>query len=329
MTLSVLMGDPSHFSIMGGANPFTRTWWGRRKIVNPVRAIAQWHQLARLLTSMGVQVFVIPPHVNGPGLVYPANAGVLLEDKFILSNLIPSRAGERPLYEHFLKNLGFSIFSIKSRFEGEADFFPVGGRYVMTYGTVIPQKFTPQLGIPPWKRVYGFRSERPAIDELRAFFSKPVDVVDLELLQESHYHGDTVFCSFGERREHLLAYLEGLTPESRDRCRHIFKDFLIPLSSRDAFFYAANSFQVKTAEGLKLIVPEGVSESLLQEIESRGVTPVPIDVSEFLNKGGGAVKCMIGDLRETMTEKFWISEKTAEFRLNHRYRETMPRQGAG
>jgi hypothetical protein len=26
------------------------------------------------------------------------------------------------------------------------------------------------------------------------------------------------------------------------------------------------------------------------------VTPITIDVSEFLKKGGGSVKCMIGDL---------------------------------
>ena len=28
----------------------------------------------------------------------------------------------------------------------------------------------------------------------------------------------------------------------------------------------------------------------------RGVTPISVDVSEFLKKGGGSVKCMIGDL---------------------------------
>ena len=133
---------------------------------------------------------------------------------------------------------------------------------------------------------------------MRAWIPAGAEFIDLELMQESHYHGDTVFCSFGENREHLLAYLEGLTPESRDRCRHFFKDSLIPLSTRDAFFYAANSFQVRTTEGPKLIISEGVSDALLHEIEARGVEPVPIDVSEFLKKGGGAVKCMIGDLGE-------------------------------
>jgi N-dimethylarginine dimethylaminohydrolase len=43
-------------------------------------------------------------------------------------------------------------------------------------------------------------------------------------------------------------------------------------------------------------MPDGVSERLLAEIRERGVTPITADVSEFLKKGGGSVKCMIGDL---------------------------------
>lgn len=296
MTQRILMGDATYFHIAGGANPFTRDWWGRKKLVDHQKAIDQWQHLKDLLVSLGVTVHVIPPDERNPGLVYPANAGVLLGRKFVLSNLITTRAGEKPVYDLFLRSLGIETVSIQSRFEGEADFFPVGKRYLFTYGAVVQQRFVPQVAIPPWRRVYGFRSERKALQEIRPFLLTGTEVVDMELIEESHYHGDTLFCSFGKNREHLLAYLEGLAPESRERCRYLFKDFLIPLSSRDAFFFAANSFQVKTAEGLKLIMPEGLSDDLLKEIERRGVQPLPIDVSEFLKKGGGAVKCMIGDL---------------------------------
>lgn len=295
---TVLMGDPTYFHIAGGANPFTRNWWGRKKRVDREKAIVQWHGLKDLLAGLGVRVLVIPPDPKNPGLVYPANAGFLVPNgkKFVLSNPIPTRAGERPVYEAFLKKLGLIPVSIRSRFEGEADCFPVGDRYLFTYGAVLSQHFVPQFGLPPWRRVYGFRSERAALVEIRLLLGRGIEVVDFELIEESHYHGDTVFCPFGDNREFLIASLEGLAPESRTRCRHLFGEGLIPLSSRDAFYYAANSFQVRTAVGLKLIVPEGVSDKFLREIESRGVTPIPIDVSEFLKKGGGAVKCMIGDL---------------------------------
>ena len=43
-------------------------------------------------------------------------------------------------------------------------------------------------------------------------------------------------------------------------------------------------------------MPGGVSERLQAQVRERGVTPVVVDVSEFLKKGGGSVKCMIGDL---------------------------------
>jgi N-dimethylarginine dimethylaminohydrolase len=43
-------------------------------------------------------------------------------------------------------------------------------------------------------------------------------------------------------------------------------------------------------------MPGGVSERLQAEVRERGVNPVVVDVSEFLKKGGGSVKCMIGDL---------------------------------
>ncbi|MBI2982091.1 MAG: hypothetical protein HYY44_07365 [Deltaproteobacteria bacterium] len=328
MSRAVLMGNPSHFRISGGANPFTRDWWGRKKFVDRSKAAEQWKELAGVLTRFGVRVFVIPPEPSHPGTVYPANAGFLnqLEEKipiqkkrFILSNLLPSRAGEMPIYREFLKGLGFTTVNVKRRFEGEAELFPAGEGHVFTYGGVVKQRFVPQLGIPPWKRVYGFRTERDALRELRPYLGVAA-VHDFELLQESHYHGDTVFCSFGEKREFLIAYLEGLAPESRERCARIFGDRLIPLSTRDAFFYAANSFQVRTAEGLKLIVPEGASHILLKEIEARGVQPFPINVSEFLKKGGGAVKCMIGDLGELIDESNQTTPSIQKFRNDHLFR---------
>ncbi len=313
---AILMGDPTHFHIAGGSNPFTRTWWGRKKHVDQAKAVAQWHGLARRLIELGVAVFVIPPDPLHPGLVYPANYGVRLGTRFLLSNLLPTRAGERPIYAAFLKGMGLPTASIRRRFEGEAEFFPVGSRWIFTYGAVTPQKFVPKLTIPPWTRVYGFRTERASLEELR-LLAPQIEIVDFELIEESHYHGDTVFCSFGPNREHLLMYPDGLAPESRERCRHLFKDRLIELSSWDAFHYAANSFQVETPEGLKLVMPEGVSAELLKNVRGRGVEPVTIDVSEFLKKGGGSVKCMIGDLGILPPPP---SLEANKFREHHRYR---------
>jgi N-dimethylarginine dimethylaminohydrolase len=64
----------------------------------------------------------------------------------------------------------------------------------------------------------------------------------------------------------------------------------------DASRYAANSFTLRQDDASHLVMPGGVSERLRAQVRERGVNPVVVDVSEFLKKGGGSVKCMIGDL---------------------------------
>jgi len=99
------MGDPTHFSVKGGANPHTRTRWGTRRTVDRAVAIAQWHALKARLEELGVRVHVVPPVPEWPGTVYPANAGVMFDvdqelasrdRRFLLANLLPTRAGEQP-----------------------------------------------------------------------------------------------------------------------------------------------------------------------------------------------------------------------------------------
>ena len=303
-TRVVLMGDPTYFSIRAGANPHTRTAWGRRKNVDRTKAIAQWHAFAQLLCRFGVRVLVVPPDPTLTGLVYPANAGFLYpldtvlrsqEKVFYLANLLPSRAGEQPVYKEFLEQCGFCPARVNARFEGEADFFPVGDRYVFTYGRVETQRFRLRLGLPPYKRVYGFRSEIDALAELQHIVTG-TEVIPLELCDEAYYHGDTVLCAFGPERRFLLAYLEALMPSAVQRLREQWKEDVIPLSSADAALYAANSFTLAQNGTYALFMPVGVSVRLQDQIRERGVEPITIDVSEFLRKGGGAVKCMIGDL---------------------------------
>ncbi|NOT53298.1 MAG: hypothetical protein HOP18_01715 [Deltaproteobacteria bacterium] len=329
-TRVVLMGDPTYFSIRAGANPHTRTAWGRRKSVDRHQAIHQWHAFARLLCRFGVRVLVVPPDPTLTGLVYPANAGFLSpldavlpssEKIFYLANLLPSRAGEQAVYQAFLEKCGFHPDVINARFEGEADFFPVGTRYVFTYGRVETQRFRLQWGLPPYQRVYGFRSEIGALMELQQIVT-PSEVVPLELCDEAYYHGDTVLCAFGPERRFLLAYLEALVPQSAHRLRELWKDNVIPLSAADAALYAANSFTLAQNGKSVLFMPGGVSARLRDQVRERGVEPITIDVSEFLRKGGGAVKCMIGDLGSE--DENGLTPEQLAFRHDRDYRVLFP-----
>jgi N-dimethylarginine dimethylaminohydrolase len=300
------MGDPSHFSVKGGANPHTRTRWGTKRHVDRARAIEQWHHLKKTLEDLGVRVHVVPPDPVQPRQVYPANAGFQrdvdtpgpIEKKlFTLANLLPTRAGEKPHYRRILEEAGFPVAEIPEsyRFEGEADFFPAGDYYLLTHGKVEKQRFVPTLAFPPWKRVYGFRTDVRVETALEPMVA-PKKILRVGLTLEAHYHGDTALCAFGPNRRYLLAYRAGIEPSDWETLRKHYGEDLIELTEPDAKRYAANSFTLTTSDASALVMPGGVSNELLDQVEKRDVKPIPIDVSEFLKKGGGSIKCMIGDL---------------------------------
>jgi N-dimethylarginine dimethylaminohydrolase len=305
---SVLMGNPEHFSVQGGANPHTRTRWGTKRSVDREAAIRQWHGLKDVLQDLGLRVLVVPPDPDWPGSVYPANAGFqsdvdadlpLSGKVFRLSNLLPTRAGEKPIYEGLLREAGYRVESIDEqfRFEGEADFFPAGDVYLLTHGRVEQQRFAFRLGLPPWKRIYGFRTDVRVAEVLEPVVA-PKPVLKIALTLEAHYHGDTALCAFGPGRQQLLAYRAAIDPGDWKQLEARFGDALIELGDEDAERYAANSFTYTSGSGADsvLVMPGGISQRLLDQIREREVRPLTVDVSEFLKKGGGSVKCMIGDL---------------------------------
>lgn len=306
MARTVVMGDPACFEIRSGNNPHTRTRWGRKKRVDRVKAAAQWRELKSHLEAHGVRVLVIPPVEGVPGLVFPANAGFRFGKRVYLSNLTPGREAEREHDRRFLQAQGFAPehFPSPHPFEGEADFIPVAdplsasGRrmYLFTYGRRI---HPPRRGVLPFHWVYGFRSDRRALAALQRI-AGAADILPLELIDPAHYHGDTVLCPFGPRGEFLLVFLEGLSRTSREALRGRFGERLVCLSAEDGRRFAANSFQVLVRRGEKIVpvlfMPDGLSQVLYAEVRRRGVIPCPVDVSEFFEKGGGAVKCMLLDL---------------------------------
>jgi N-dimethylarginine dimethylaminohydrolase len=302
---TILMGDPSHFSVQGGANPHTRTRWGTKRHVDREIAIRQWHRLKDTLRDLGIRVIVVPPDPAQPGLVYPANAGCQSHvdrqesraDKiFTLANLLPTRAGEKAHYRRVLESEGFRVSEIDEayRFEGEADFFPAGDVYLLTHGRLERQRFVPALAFPPWKRVYGFRTDVRVESLLAPKIDRPIVKVGLTL--EAHYHGDTALSAFGPERGELLVYERAIENTGLEALKERFSEHLLPIEEQDAARYAANSFCYNTGTESYLVFPEGVSARLLDRVRERGVTPITVDVSEFLKKGGGSVKCMIGDL---------------------------------
>lgn len=309
MAQAVLLGDPSYFRIQAGANPHTRDLFGRRKKVDQEKGIAQWQNLKSLLESHGVKVHVLLPIPDQPGLVFPANAGFRFGNRFYLSNMNPARAGEREHYRRAIEALGLSVADFPSpyQFEGEADFIPVGDPsgdpsrtvFLFTHGRVVSPRVVFQFGFPPYRRMYGFRSDSRVLPVLKEIVGN-LEVIPLELVDEAHYHGDTVLAPFGPHQEFLLVYLPGLSTESQSRLQIRFGDRLLQVGQADGRRFAANSFQIERNDDgdrvFLLLMPDGMTQDLYQKIRSVGVIPCPVDLSEFLEKGGGAVKCMLLNL---------------------------------
>lgn len=307
MQQTVLLGDPTFFRVKAGSNPHTRTRWGRRKRVNPALAGFQWDHLKETLQQHALRVQVIPPVREWPGLVFPANAGFRYGELFYLSRLHAGRVGETEHHRRVISDLGLRVveFPVPLPFEGEADFIPVGEpsdqrvTYLFTFGRIERPRWTPRMGWPPYRRIYGFRSDRNALLPLREIVH-PNEVIPLELADEAHYHGDTLLCPFGPNREFLMVYLKGFTEPARATLRARFGSRLLSLSEENGRAFAANSFQIQVPYQGEvsdlLLMPDGLTQDLYDQVRARGVIPCPVDVSEFLQKGGGAVKCMLLDL---------------------------------
>ncbi len=321
---SILMGDPAHFRIRGGANPHTRNFLGMKKSVNGKLALRQWHGLAKLLTELGVRIFVLPAREESPGMVFPANAGYLTNTfdaiplarkTFYLSRSIPTRAAEAKVYSDFVSRLGFSVREMENRFEGEADFIETRDMCLFTSGKLEEQRFEFRFGFPPYKRIYGFRSDPKALAEVQALsVEKPV--LPLTLTRETHYHGDTCLCAFGPKREFLMAYLPAISEKTGQLLKDRFKERLLPLDKQDGEYFSANSFQVDGNEPV-LVMPNTATPRLRAQIQERGVRTVTADVSEFMEKGGGSVKCMIGDLGPLAAGG--VSPEVQQFRQSRSY----------
>ncbi len=301
---TVLLGDPSFFRIKSGANPYTRNAWGFRKKVDLKKALLQWGQFKEVLERAGAKVLVPPPQRDNPGMVFPANAGIIYpkyepipvsQKTFYLSNLTEHRAGEASFYRQFLAAQGFKFGTLPHRFEGEADFFPCGEVYIFSYGAITPTGFRPRWSLPPWRYQFSHRSDARNLKALEEIV-KGKKVIPVRLTDTRYYHGDTALFAFGTKREYLLAYLEAMDEESGDRLKKFLGNRLIPISRKDAECFTANSFQLDTPQGPHLILPVQTSQDIRSKISSLGFPISTVDVSEFFEKGGGSIKCLLLDL---------------------------------
>ncbi len=255
----VLMSSPDYFKVEYSINP----WMVSGTVVDLDLAIHQWNNLKIAIEKAGATVEVVPPHIDFPDLVFTANSGIINNKDVLIANFkYEERRGEEELYKNWFEENGFNVSRIPSefKFEGRGDAFVYGDYLVGSYG---------------------IRSDKEALYFIAEQFN--LEPVIVELAQEKFYHLDTCFQHFPTGD--AIFFPEAFKDQSLSAFEKIFN--LIPVSENDANKLACNAVVVDNT----VIFP---SENIdaIETVSKLGLSPISVDVSEFL-KSGGACQCLV------------------------------------
>jgi N-dimethylarginine dimethylaminohydrolase len=269
MTDRFLMCAPDHFDVAYVINP-----WMEGNIARCRSDVAerQWNQLMRLIARVA-DVECIAPSAGVPDMVFTANAGLVLGDRFVLSHFRhPERQREEPHFAKWFAAEGFRMLTLPSdmTFEGAGD-------------ALLDREFSLLwLG-------HGHRSSDLCAPLLSDFLD--IEVEPLRLVNERFYHLDTCFCPL--EGGYLMYYPAAFDAASQARiAARVPAERRIVVGDADAADFACNA--VNTGRHIFL---NRASASLLAELRSRGFTVRQTDLTEFM-KAGGSAKCLTLKLSE-------------------------------
>ena len=258
----LLVCPPDYFRIDYEINP----WMRRSNVVEPERAIRQWHGLMNVLEDdIGAVLERMTPMPGLPDLVFTANAGVVVGRKAVTSRFrYPERQREEAYFERWFRDHEYEIVTLDQEmyFEGAGDL----------------------LGFSDgWFGGYRQRSVIRSFPILSEVFGQ--EILPLELIDSRFYHLDTCFCplSGGE----LLYY-----PAAFDRygqatiAERVATERRLAVPEQEALKFACNAVCV----GKHVVLPAGCP-STMALLESRGYQLHPVPLDEFM-KSGGSAKCL-------------------------------------
>jgi ornithine--oxo-acid transaminase len=256
---SYLMCSPDHFEVAYAINP----WMNLEVKVDQARAQAQWDELVATLRSAGADVQTIEPQEGLPDMVFTANAGLVVGDTFVPAAMRnPERRDEQAHFADWFAARGHRVrgFANGTVQEGAGDALPFGGRLVGGWRT---------------------RSSAEAYPEVARLTGASTAAV--ELVDPRFYHLDLAFCPLGEGRAMVVP--SALSEAGRAVLSELATEPLL-LDAEEGAAFCANSVVV----GDTVVMP-ACPPRVRRHLEEWGLTPVVVDVGEFL-KAGGAVRCL-------------------------------------
>jgi N-dimethylarginine dimethylaminohydrolase len=265
-----LMCAPDHFEVAYVINPWME---GNIARGNNDVATRQWKALARLIGNVArVERVTAAPGV--PDMVFTANAGLVLEDKFVLSRFRhEQRQAEEPHFAKWFAEQGFDVLTLPHDipFEGAGD--------------ALLDRREPLLWLG-----YGHRSEQACAPLLADWLD--LEVEPLKLVNERFYHLDTCFCPL--EGGYLMYYPAAFDQASQARiAARVPAKFRIPVADADAFDFACNA--VNCGQNIFLNHASGI---LTGKLRLRGFAVHQTPLTEFM-KAGGSAKCLTLKLTES------------------------------
>lgn len=264
-----LMCAPKHFEVAYVINP-----WMEGNVAHGDNkfAMRQWNALARAIGKVA-RTECIAAQAGVPDMVFTANAGLVLENKVVLSRF---RHAERQLEEpHFAKwfaEQGFEVIALPPDmpFEGAGD--------------ALLDRRTPLL----WMG-HGHRTDSQCARLLED--SLDIEVQPLRLINPRFYHLDTCFCPL--EGGYLMYYPEAFDAASQAQiAARVPAKYRIPVGENDAAVFACNAVNAG-----RYVFLNHASPALTHELQARGFIVHQTPLSEFM-KAGGAAKCLTLKLTE-------------------------------
>ena len=287
-----LMTDAAKYDVAYQINPWMRPEvWSAHPEANRQAAVEGSNALRIALEDSGGVVHTIAGVAGLPDLVFPANAGIVLNGKALVARFRHAeRRGEEP---HFLKafedlkaqGLLTEVVQIEGCFqEGAGDCIWDAARNLFWVGS-------------------GPRSTPESVDIIAGYFGQKV--VHLPLATEQFYHLDTCFCPLGGGE--ILYYPPALTAEALARLRELVPaDLLIEATDEDAAAFCVNAVCLE-----KTVVMAMPGQALRDRLLARGYEVLGIDLAPFILSGGGAF-CMTLRLDRTSADAAVSAPERAE-----------------
>lgn len=256
---TLLLCPPDFYGIEYEINP----WMHRSQNADTELARAQWQDLHDKLKQLGGRIEIIAAQPKLPDMVFTANAGLFVGDKFFPSRFRHAeRQGEEAHFATWFQGQDCKVIQLPEGifFEGEGD--ALFGGDVLFCG-------------------YKFRSDIRA----HQFIAEKLNclAVSIELVDDRFYHLDTCFCPLDG--DTAVWFPDAFDDYGRRALRQHIPN-LVEVSPHEASRFACNA----VVFGRDIILPDGCPK-LCDELVQRDFNPHEIPMSEFI-KAGGACKCL-------------------------------------